>query len=299
VDRVHLETALLNAVANARDAMPEGGTVTLATERLRLDGDAAGELPPGDYVVLGVRDTGEGMAPSVRARAVEPFFTTKAQGKGTGLGLAMVHGFLQQSRGRLEIDSEVGRGTTIRMILPVHAAARAAEPVVAPEAARPEPAAAHGGGGPGGGGPGGGGPGGGSAVILVVEDNEDVLALAREHLAELGHRVLTAASGEEALKVLDRVGDLVDLLFTDIIMPGGVNGLQLADELGRRAPHVPVLFATGYNEGLAQDARAPGMDVLGKPYRRAELADRVRGALARTGRTAGRRQPSDFGAAEA
>ncbi len=284
VDLTHLETSLLNVVLNARDAMPDGGTVTIATSRLHLNGDAPRRgLPPGDYVVLSVTDEGTGMPPSVVERAMEPFFTTKGQGKGTGLGLAMVHGFLQQSRGRLEIESEVGRGTTVRMILPVHEGD--AEPSLLPPEAVPAPTKSA--------------PPKEGPVILVVEDNEDVLALAREHLLDLGYQVLTANDGEEALSVLERVEKKIDLLFTDLIMPGSINGLALADQLRREAPHVPVLLTTGYNEELARGANIPGLDVLAKPYRRAELADRVRSALARTGSPGLRRRPSDFGAAEA
>ncbi len=289
VDPTHLETALLNIVLNARDAMPNGGTVTVSTARLHLNGDAAArELPPGDYVTLSVADEGEGMPPSVAARAAEPFFTTKGQGRGTGLGLAMVHGFLQQSRGRLEIRSEVGRGTTVTMILPVQ------EPEVLPAPAQAAPVEAHAGapGAP-------AGPPASGLTILAVEDNEDVLVLAREHLAELGYRVLTAGDGEEALALLRRVEFKIDLLFTDLIMPGSINGLALADELRRHAPHVPVLLTTGYNEDLAQGTRRPGVDVLAKPYRRVELVDRIRSALAHANTNAPRRRPSDFGAAEA
>jgi PAS domain S-box-containing protein len=295
VDQTHLETALLNIMVNARDAMPDGGTVTVTTGRLTVGDDAAHrELVPGDYVVLEVADDGTGMSPAVVQRAAEPFFTTKGQGKGTGLGLAMVHGFLQQSRGRLEIESEVDRGTTVRIILPVHEGEpeeeevpRAepvprpgAEPAAAGAEPAPEPASEP-----------------ARTTILVVEDSEDVLALARESLTELGYEVLTAINGEEALRVLDRVGNRIGLLFTDLIMPGSINGLALAEELRRRAPGVPVLLTTGYNEELVQGTRAPGMDVLGKPYRRSELEDRVRSAL--SGRGGPRRRPSDFGAAEA
>ncbi|HVG49950.1 MAG TPA: histidine kinase famiy protein [Rubellimicrobium sp.] len=283
VDLTHLETSLLNIVLNARDAMPDGGTVTVSTSRLHLNGDAAKrELPSGDYVVLSVTDEGTGMPPSVAERAVEPFFTTKGQGKGTGLGLAMVHGFLQQSRGRLEIESEVGRGTTVRMILPVHEGE--GEPASVPESLSVPSKSA---------------PATDGATILVVEDNEDIQALAREHLLELGYKVLVASDGEEALSVLGRVEHKIDLLFTDLIMPGSINGLALADELRNVAPQVPVLLTTGYNEELARGANIPGLDVLAKPYRRAELADRVRSALARTGSPTVRRRSSDFGAAEA
>jgi nitrogen-specific signal transduction histidine kinase/ActR/RegA family two-component response regulator len=286
VDQTHLETALLNIVVNARDAMPDGGTVTVTTGRLTVGDDAAmRELVPGDYVVLEVADDGTGMSPAVLQRAAEPFFTTKGQGKGTGLGLAMVHGFLQQSRGRLEIESEVGRGTRVRIILPVHEGEAEEEeaPRAAPEP-RPQPMTEP-------------GAESGRTTILVVEDSEDVLSLARESLSELGYEVLTAINGEEALRVLDRVENRIGLLFTDLIMPGSINGLALAEELRRRAPHVPVLLTTGYNEELVQGTRAPGMDVLGKPYRRSELEDRVRSAL--SGKGGRRRRPSDFGAAEA
>jgi CheY-like chemotaxis protein len=175
----------------------------------------------------------------------------------------------------------MGRGTTVRMILPVHhgpvpeaVEVRAAEP--RPDAAPVRP----------------------GATILVVEDSEEVLALARENLVEMGYQVLAAVDGREALEVLDRVGNRIDLLFTDLVMPGSINGLMLAEEMRRRAPDVPILLTTGYNEDLAQSERAPGMDVLGKPYRRSELADRVRGALQGAGRTGPRRQASDFGPAE-
>ncbi|WP_218014125.1 histidine kinase famiy protein [Rubellimicrobium roseum] len=286
VDLTHLETALLNIVLNARDAMPNGGTVTVATSRVHLNGDPpARELPPGEYVVLAVSDEGTGMPPSVVTRAVEPFFTTKGQGKGTGLGLAMVHGFLQQSRGRLEIDSEVGRGTTVRMILPVHVGEAIQEQPLRGRSEPDRPAAEA--------------QGAPQPVVLVVEDSDEVLALAREHLAELGYHVMTASDGEEALALLQRVNYEVDLLFTDLIMPGSINGLALAEELQRHAPQVPVLVTTGYNEDLVQGVRGPGLDVLAKPYRRSELADRVRSAIRHGGSGATRRRPSDFGAAQA
>jgi CheY-like chemotaxis protein len=258
VDPVHLEMALLNVLINARDAMPGGGEVTVATGSTELEPNG---LPGGRYVTLSVTDTGEGMPPHVLERATEPFFTTKKAGMGTGLGLAMAHGFAQQSRGRLEIESTVGRGTTVRFLFPIADAAAATRH----EAARPEPQE-----------PSGGGP----ETILVVDDSEDVLSLAVEHLEGLGYRVLSARSGEEALEVLERSGGAVDLLFSDIVMPGGVNGLVLAERVRRRLPDLPVLLTTGYNEDLvAEGPRAVAMDVLGKPYRRSELADRIRAAL--------------------
>ena len=263
VDRVHLEMALLNVLINARDAMPQGGAVTIGTSSLRLEGGDAGQhsLPPGEYAVLSVSDEGEGMPAHVLERATEPFFTTKPQGKGTGLGLAMVQGFVQQSLGRLEVESELGRGTTIRMIFPV--ATEGAMPAQKSAAAplREDPR-------------------GSAETILVVEDNDDVLALAREHLNGLGYRVLVARNGEEGLQVFGREEDKIDLVFTDIIMPGGVNGLVLAGKVRERRPDVPVLLTTGYNEELVADGpRAPSSEVLGKPYSRPQLADRVRAAL--------------------
>ncbi len=273
VDPVHLEMALLNVLNNARDAMPGGGEVTITTGTAELEPNG---LPGGRYVTLAVTDTGEGMPPNVLERATEPFFTTKKAGMGTGLGLAMAHGFTQQSRGRLELDSAVGRGTTVRFLFPV----ADAEASLRHEAPRLEPAEA----------------GGGAETILVVDDSEDVLSLAVEHLEGLGYRVLAARSGEEALEVLERAaGGKVDLLFSDIVMPGGVNGLVLAERVRSRLPDVPVLLTTGYNEDLVTEGpRAVAMDVLGKPYRRSELADRIRAAL--NGRAAlrgGQRRPDN------
>jgi PAS domain S-box-containing protein len=256
VDAVHLEMALLNILLNSRDAMPEGGKVKLSTSALHLNGDAVThDLPAGEYVCLSVIDEGIGMPPHVVERATEPFFTTKGLGKGTGLGLAMAHGFVQQSLGRLEIDSEPSRGTTVRMLFPAAAGQKVATPPV-PEAARPEAVAF------------GRAPHqpGGAETILVVEDSEDVLAVAGEHLGRLGYRVLEARSGEEALRLLDR-GERIDALFSDIVMPGGINGLVLAERVRERLPGLPVLLTTGYNEDLVADGpKAPSMDVLGKPY---------------------------------
>jgi len=265
VDRVHLEMALLNVLINARDAMPKGGAVTLSTSSLRLvDGDARQHsLPPGEYAVLSVADEGEGMPAHVLERATEPFFTTKPQGKGTGLGLAMVQGFVQQSLGRLEVESELGRGTTIRMIFPVAAEGAVPDQKSAAQAAPLREDLR-----------------GSAETILVVEDNDDVLALAREHLSGLGYRVLAARSGEEGLQVFEGEEDMIDLVFTDIVMPGGVNGVVLAGKVGERRPDVPVLLTTGYNEELVADGpRATASEVLGKPYSRTQLADRVRAAL--------------------
>ncbi|MET3713167.1 PAS domain S-box-containing protein [Sphingomonas trueperi] len=271
IDPTHLEMAILNVLLNARDAMPKGGTVTIATRLWKLNGDAPmHQLPEGEYVVLTVRDEGTGMPDNVRRRAIEPFFTTKGAERGTGLGLAMVHGFVQQSLGRLEIDSTPGEGTEIRMLFPVANAMTGSAP------AAPAPKQAS-----------GQGATGGSETILLVEDSDDVRALAQEQIAALGYRVVLAASGEEALERLKT--ETIDLLFTDIVMPGGMSGLELVEQFRKTHPETPVLMTTGYNEDLVADIpRGSNLDVIGKPYRREQLADRIRAALDR--RTPGPRR---------
>ncbi len=286
IDPVHFETALLNIVVNARDAMPNGGTIVIATAKAHLEGHpGAAGLPAGDYVTVSVTDDGEGMTPSVAARAIEPFFTTKSISKGTGLGLAMVHGFVEQSRGKLEIESEPGKGTTIRLFFPM----QPAEQLDAGARDMP-PTPRHG--------SGSGPQEGDGQTVLVVEDSDHVLALAREHLTELGYRVLTAPDAAAALAVIEAEGGGIDLLFTDIMMPGSMNGMDLAAELRRRSPGIPVLFTTGYNESLSSSEGVSDLDVLSKPYRRVELAERVAAAIARKDVGQPRRRPSDFGAAE-
>lgn len=259
IDPVHMEMALLNVLINARDAMPRGGKVTVATatmhEKERTD---AHHVPAGTYVILCVIDEGEGMAPQVVHRATEPFFTTKEPG--TGLGLAMVHGFVQQSHGRLEIESRVGKGTTVRMIFPV-AAERAVPPK--PEGIPdliPDPQMRV-------------------QTILLVEDSDDVRQVTDAYLRSQGYRVLTAHSGEYALEVIDKYGK-VDLLFTDIMMPGGMNGLMLVERIRERLPNLPVLLTTGYMDELADKGiNTSTFTILTKPYRRTELSDRIRAAL--------------------
>lgn len=265
LDPTHMEMALLNVLINARDAMPNGGKITVATSMLQdADRIAAHRLQRGTYIVLCVIDEGEGMSPEVLRRATEPFFTTK--GPGTGLGLAMVHGFVQQSHGRLEIDSEPGKGTTVRMIFPV-----AEEHVqdVTPAAAdasihAPDMVS-------------------GSQTILLVEDSDDVRMVTQTYLTSLGYRVIAARSGEEALELLETCGP-ISLLFTDIIMPGGMNGLVLAERVQQRMPGVPVLFTTGYMDELGNQGAA---NILNKPYRHTELAERVRATLHRSESSAG------------
>jgi len=245
--------ALLNVVINARDAMPGGGVVTVGTAVLTDARRVANRLPPGEYVSICVADEGEGMPPEVLKRATEPFFTTK--GLGTGLGLAMVHGFVQQSQGRLDIESEPGRGTRVRMIFPVaHQAHHEEDGHGADEQARNE---------------------GRKCRILVVEDNADVRELAEAMLAAADYDVLAAPSGEHALELLET--EKVDLLFTDVIMPGGMNGLQLIERVHADRPGMPVLVTTGYMDELP--ARDKSLDVLAKPYQHQDLLDRVHAAL--------------------
>ena len=283
LDPQQFEMAVLNIAINARDAMPQGGVVEVVTGKVHLNGNAeARGLAPGDYISIEIKDQGHGMPSHVVERAIEPFFTTKGTGKGTGLGLAMASGFVQQSRGRLEIESEVGRGTTVRMLFPV--AAGDIRPPQEPERttilARPDQNVP-------------------SEHILVVEDSPDVLALSREILEEVGYQVSVAETGEAALELFKTMpSGSVDLLFTDLVMPGGINGIVLADRIGSIDPDVPVLMTTGYNEDLVIDGpKASGLDVLGKPYRRTDLLDRVRQALNQRGATE-RRQRSEYGSVE-
>jgi PAS domain S-box-containing protein len=263
VDPTYLEMALLNVVMNARDAMPGGGRVTVGTAVLSPARRQLLKLAEGDYVCICVLDEGEGMSEEVRRRATEPFFTTK--GPGTGLGLAMVHGFVQQSRGKLDIESEPGRGTQVRMVFPVSEQAAASNDMDGGDQARKADA-------------------NDGSRILVVEDNEDVRELAETMLAMEGYRVLSAPSGERALDLL-LGGTEVDLLFTDVIMPGGMNGLQLIEKARALRPALPVLVTTGYMDELpgrgGRAGKNEGLDVLAKPYQHQELLERIRAALKR------------------
>ena len=260
IDPTHMEMALLNVILNARNAMPDGGKVTVATA-LHGSEDRAYAPTSGQYVTLCVIDEGEGMSPEVVRRATEPFFTTRAPG--TGLGLAMVHGFVQQSQGRLEIESEIGKGTTVRMIFPA-----APEQVLQPRTETPgamvTPSAVY---------------QEEAQTILLVEDSDDVRQVTEGYLRSQGYLVLSAHNSEEALQLLEEHGK-VDLLFTDVIMPGGMNGLMLAEKIHHRLPNLPVLLATGYMDELHdQGINTTNFTTLSKPYRRAELISRLRAAL--------------------
>ena len=255
-----LENVLLNLAINARDAMPDGGTLTLATAEARLSAaDVAGQdgAEPGDYVELCVSDTGAGMDEATRARAFEPFFTTKPIGHGTGLGLSQVYGFVRQSGGVVRLDSAPGRGTTVRLYLPRHRKGEAVAPARAP-------------------GQGGDGDGAGGVVVLV-EDEAAVRAVAAEALRERGYTVLDVEDGPAGLRLL-AAHARVDLLVTDVGLPG-MNGRQLAEAARERRPALPVLFITGYAGGALGDRLAPGMEVIGKPFTLDALAAKVRGMV--------------------
>ncbi|MDJ0391626.1 PAS domain S-box protein [Roseomonas sp. E05] len=260
-DANELESALLNLCINARDAMPEGGRLTIATEEVRLSAAEISDqdgLSAGDYVAILVADTGMGMPPEVLQRVFEPFFTTKPLGQGTGLGLSQVYGFVRQSGGLVRLDSVPGQGTNVHLFLPRHEGAEAAPP--APEAPSvPEWAA-------------------GGATVLLVDDEEAVRGTAAERLRELGYRVLEVADGPAALDLLDG-GAQADLLITDVGLPGGMNGRQVAEAVRERVPGLPVMFITGY----AGTALPPGAEVIGKPFELDTLARRAQALL-----TAGR-----------
>jgi PAS domain S-box-containing protein len=262
VDASQLEAAVLNLVINARDAMPDGGRLTLETGNVTVEDEPDAtqrDLSPGAYVLVAVSDTGTGIAPDLLPRVFDPFVTTKPPGKGTGLGLSMVYGFAKQSRGHVRIYSELGQGTTVRLYLP---RATGHEPEVAAET-QPAALALHGG-----------------ECILLVEDDELVRRLAQRQLAELGYQVLSAENGAEAMNIVRARPD-IDLLLTDVVMPGGLNGPQLADAARAVRPGLKVLFSSGYaDQALVHGGRLdPGTNLLGKPYGRQELARKVRMVL--------------------
>ncbi|QIO32186.1 response regulator [Bradyrhizobium sp. 1(2017)] len=250
VDPGELELVILNLAVNARDAMPNGGTITVRGENLPdlRDADIAG-----DYVRLSVIDTGVGMGPEILSRVFEPFFTTKDVGKGSGLGLAQVHGFATQSRGTVRIKSQVGHGTSIELYLPRsrNLASKQRHLIELNRMTRPKKD--------------------GQGQILLVEDDDEVAALVGEMLDQLGYQVTRAASAAAALGALAD-GRTVDLVFSDIMMPGGMNGVELAREIRKRRSDVPVVLTSGYAEAAIQEAEAAGIQILAKPYHLDELA---------------------------
>jgi CheY-like chemotaxis protein len=262
-DASELENALLNLAVNARDAMPEGGTLTIETANARVDDAYAasnGEAIPGEYVMIAVIDTGTGMTGEVIAKAFEPFFTTKDAGQGTGLGLSQVYGFVKQSGGHVKIDSKPSEGTTVRIYMP-RLIGEPQEKI--DQAARSSLVA-----------------GTREEMILVVEDDEDVRANTTTMLRELGYGVLEAPDGPGALRILEGRSD-IELLFTDIGLPGGVNGRQLADKARLRTPHLRVLFTSGYaRSAVVHKGRLDsGVELLSKPFTLAQLSARVRQIL--------------------
>lgn len=258
-DPAQLESAVLNLALNARDAMPGGGRLTIELGNKVLDHEYArhhAEVVPGDYAMVAVSDTGHGMAPEVLARVFEPFFTTKPDGKGTGLGLAMVFGFVKQSGGHVKIYSEPGEGTTVKIYLPRAAgtaaavASRTGAPVELPR---------------------------GSATVLVVEDEAAVREIACAILSDLGYRVLEAADGEEALRVFGSNAAAIDLLLTDVVLPGRVRGRELSERVQALRPEVRVVFMSGYTENsIVHHGRLDdGVHLVGKPFKREQLACKV------------------------
>jgi PAS domain S-box-containing protein len=263
VDAPQLENALLNLCINARDAMPNGGTITLATHNEVVDTRLAVErkMPPGDHVQIDIIDHGTGMPPEVLARVFDPFFTTKPLGQGTGLGLSMVHGFVHQSGGHVHIDSKVGHGTTISLYLPRHIGPADQEDAARQVAEAP--------------------PTGQGETVLLVEDEDTLRDLFREVLEDAGYRVIIAADGAAGLRVLQGQ-DKVDLLVTDVGLPGGMNGRQLADAGLALRPTMKVLFVTGYADANAVGANGPldaGMALITKPFDLADLVRKVKEML--------------------
>jgi signal transduction histidine kinase/DNA-binding response OmpR family regulator len=261
VDPGQIENALLNLGINARDAMPGGGRLTVEAGNALLDDEYARlheDLKPGQYVQVAVTDTGTGIAPELLDRVFEPFFSTKAEGKGTGLGLSMVYGFVKQSGGHVKIYSEPGHGTTIKLYLP---RVLAGEEVLADDTAAPVR--------------------GGAETVLVVEDDDEVREAAVGLLADLGYRVLKARDAASALTVVES-GVAIDVLFTDVVMPGPLRSPELARRAQERLPDLAVLFTSGYTENaIVHGGRLdPGVDLLSKPYTREALARKIRHVLA-------------------
>jgi CheY-like chemotaxis protein len=265
-DPNQLENAILNLALNARDAMPNGGKVTIETANCHLDESYVAAIPEpvevGQYVMIAVADTGMGMDKATLERVFEPFFTTKEVGKGTGLGLSQVYGFVRQSAGHVKVYSELDEGTVVKIYLPRHCGAE--DHADEADRSRPITRAI------------------GTETILVVEDDEALRAYTVETLGELGYRVLAAATGAAALEILDGTSQ-IDLLFTDVVMPGGINGRQLADEAVRRRPGLQVLFTTGYTRNaIVHHGRLdPDVQMIGKPFSLSELGAKVRALLDR------------------
>ncbi|WP_375414497.1 ATP-binding protein [uncultured Bradyrhizobium sp.] len=240
VDVSELETALINLTINARDAMPDGGAINISAENVKLDD----EVNKGDFVAVHVSDTGAGIPPDIVEKVFDPFFTTKAVGKGTGLGLSQVHGFAYQAGGRVNLSSELGKGTTVTISLP-----RDTTGIVSDQTPRPASS--------------------GSGTVLLVEDNPDVAMASTGLLEQLGYGVRWVSNAEAALAEID--GDEIDLVFSDIVMPGKMDGLTLAQTIREKYPRLPILLATGYSDTLRRTSL--GFQILKKPYEIQELSE--------------------------
>lgn len=264
IDPTQLESAITNLAVNARDAMPKGGRLTFNVGNNFLEDDYVSQnqgVIPGPYVCIEVTDTGSGMPPEVLFRVFEPFFTTKEKDRGTGLGLAMVYGFVKQSKGHIKIYSEVGHGTTVKIYLPRYEGTKQAS---APKTEALPVAASR------------------NETILVIEDNQDVRQMVLHQLQDLGYKTIEATNGPEAMKMIE---DNIpfDLLFTDIIMPGGVSGFDVARFALERRPKLPVLLTSGFPGAVTEDQQEvrPGtrLELLSKPYRKSVLARQLRDML--------------------
>jgi signal transduction histidine kinase/CheY-like chemotaxis protein len=262
-DAIQLESAVLNLVINARDAMPQGGQLTIETANITFDEEMASAIPdaiPGQYVTISVKDTGTGIPDEVLKRVFEPFFTTKAIGKGSGLGLSMVYGFVRQTNGFITIDSQANQGTKVCLYLPfTEASAVTCNKLVLPISQQQAP----------------------QASILVVEDDIEVIKIVKELLTDIGYNVLSSPSAPEALRVLEQ--QKVDLIFSDVVMPGGMSGIDMARLLHEERPDLPVLLTSGfisqsmdYNEQMDTE-----FNILKKPYHRNDLAEAIRETLIR------------------
>ena len=266
IDVNQMENALLNLAVNARDAMPDGGKLTIEVANTHIDEDYAAqeaEVSPGQYVLISVSDTGQGMDEDVLSHAIEPFFTTKEVGRGTGLGLSMVYGFIKQSGGHIRVYSERGHGTTVKIYLP-----RFYGPLPDNDTgtvSRATPVC------------------GGDETVLVCEDDDKVRAYTVDVLKELGYRVMEADNGAAALQALETASEPIDLLFTDVILPGGMTGADIAQQARAQQPGLRILFATGYarNAIIHHGRLDPGVELLTKPFTYAELATKVREMLDR------------------
>jgi signal transduction histidine kinase/ActR/RegA family two-component response regulator len=275
VDPGQLENAILNLAINARDAMPDGGIIEISSRNVIVEPDAEGPpgreaLRPGEYAVLEIADTGTGMSPDILKRVFEPFFTTKDVGTGSGLGLSMVYGFVKQSEGHVSVTSTVGNGTTVHLYFPRTQAAL--EKVSLTDGGTTDIQ-------------------GGGETILVVEDNKEVRATAVEILGSLGYRALEAANGHQALEKFIQHPDIA-LVFSDVMLPGGLLGATLATKLRERCPGLKVLLTTGFTESsiMHRGLLDGSLEVLNKPYKVEDLARRVRAIL--DGREENRRVPA-------